>query len=69
MDILNMENYLDVCQIIIKGALARKESRGSHFRSDFPRKDDANYLCNITFSKGNQSPVAHPVEFPRLAPD
>lgn len=69
MDILNMENYLDVSLAIVNGALARKESRGSHFRSDFPEKDDENFLCNFVFSRQDQKPVAQPVEFSRLKPD
>ncbi len=68
MDILNMENYLEVSQAIVNGALARKESRGSHFRSDFPEKDDENFLCNFVFTREDQTPVARPVEFSRLAP-
>ena len=29
---------------MIEGGLERKESRGSHFRTDFPQRDDANWL-------------------------
>lgn len=29
---------------IVSGALNRRESRGSHFREDFPKRDDANFL-------------------------
>ena len=68
MDILSMENYLDVSEVIIKSALARKESRGSHFRSDFPEKDDENYLCNFTLTRDNPNPVASPVDLSRLKP-
>ena len=30
-----------------RAALLREESRGSHFREDFPRQDDARWLVNI----------------------
>ncbi len=33
-----------VAQVILKSALARTESRGAHFRNDFPQRDDANFL-------------------------
>jgi succinate dehydrogenase/fumarate reductase flavoprotein subunit len=29
---------------IVEGALVRKESRGSHFRVDFPNRDDEHWL-------------------------
>ena len=41
---LELEVMLDVAEVIAKGALARRESRGSHSRTDFPERDDANWL-------------------------
>ena len=39
-----LDNLLDISMIICKAALERKESRGAHFRDDFPeRKDEFNY--------------------------
>lgn len=35
---------LDLGEIIAAGALRREESRGSHFRTDFPHRDDARWL-------------------------
>ncbi len=31
-------------EAILKGALARNESRGAHFKPEFPKRDDANFL-------------------------
>jgi succinate dehydrogenase / fumarate reductase flavoprotein subunit len=41
---LELEGMLDIGQIICLGALARRESRGSHYRTDFPARDDTNWL-------------------------
>ncbi len=35
---------LDLAEIVAIGALNRKESRGAHYRMDYPRRDDANWL-------------------------
>jgi succinate dehydrogenase / fumarate reductase flavoprotein subunit len=41
---LELEGMLHVAEVIVEGALARKESRGSHFRIDFPNRDDEYWL-------------------------
>jgi fumarate reductase flavoprotein subunit len=38
------QKMLKVALCIATGALARSESRGAHFREDFPRRDDARWL-------------------------
>jgi succinate dehydrogenase / fumarate reductase flavoprotein subunit len=48
---LELGHMLDVCDCICAGALARQESRGGHYRDDFPTRDDANWhkhtLCYL----------------------
>ncbi len=39
-----LENMLDIARVITRGALARNESRGAHYKPDFPNRDDANWL-------------------------
>ncbi len=39
--ILEVQNMLTVSQLIVKSALQREESRGAHFREDFPKKNPA----------------------------
>jgi succinate dehydrogenase / fumarate reductase flavoprotein subunit len=37
---------LDLAEVVVYSALSRKESRGGHFREDFPDRDDKNYLVH-----------------------
>jgi succinate dehydrogenase / fumarate reductase flavoprotein subunit len=39
-----LEGMLHLAEAIIEGALARKESRGSHFSLDYPKRDDEHWL-------------------------
>jgi fumarate reductase flavoprotein subunit len=41
---LELENMIDVAESIIFSALSRRESRGSHQRTDFANRDDENFL-------------------------
>jgi len=41
---LELTNLLDLAEIIAMGALERKESRGAHFREDFPTRNDEQWL-------------------------
>jgi succinate dehydrogenase / fumarate reductase flavoprotein subunit len=44
MEALEMGFMLDIAETVTAGALAREESRGGHYRDDFPKRDDANWL-------------------------
>lgn len=44
MDYLEVGYLLDLAEIIARGALARTESRGAHFRLDYPKRDDKSWL-------------------------
>jgi succinate dehydrogenase / fumarate reductase flavoprotein subunit len=37
---------LDLAEVVVYSALSRKESRGGHFREDFPLRDDENHLVH-----------------------
>jgi succinate dehydrogenase / fumarate reductase, flavoprotein subunit len=41
---LELANMLRVAEVIVYSALQRKESRGAHFRSDYPERNDAEWL-------------------------
>ncbi len=42
--LLELIGSIDIAEAVVMGAIERKESRGSHFRTDFPKRDDENYL-------------------------
>jgi len=49
---LDLGNLLTVAEAITRSAIERKESRGGHFRDDFPGKDTNFASFNITVRKG-----------------
>ena len=50
---LDLQNLLTVSEIVARAALERKESRGGHFRDDFPEKDPAYGKFNIVVKRGS----------------
>ena len=51
-DWINLINMLDVSRMVIHSALWREESRGAHYREDFPQQDDAYGLFNVFLRRG-----------------
>jgi succinate dehydrogenase / fumarate reductase flavoprotein subunit len=49
---IDLHNLLTVSEIVTRAALERKESRGAHFRDDYPAKDDKAGQFNIVVRKG-----------------
>jgi len=45
------QNMLTVAMLIAHSAQERKESRGVHFRSDFPRTDDRHFACHLEITR------------------
>lgn len=70
-DWLNMRNLLDVSEIVGLSALERRESRGAHYRSDFPEKNNKEFLQNIFIKREGEEIKVYkrPVILNRLKPE
>jgi fumarate reductase flavoprotein subunit len=69
-DWLNMQNLLLVSSAIRFAAMAREDSRGAHFRSDFPQVRDlenSRFTC-VTWQDGRFQSATRPVLFTRVKP-
>ena len=53
---LELGYMLDCGEAIAVSALERKESRGAQARTDFPTRDDENWLKHITVTRGEEGP-------------
>jgi len=54
---LELSSMLDVSEVTALGALARKESRGAHYRLDYPNRDDENWLKHTLAYYTKEGPV------------
>jgi succinate dehydrogenase / fumarate reductase flavoprotein subunit len=58
---LELGSMLDVAEAVTSAALAREESRGTHWRSDFPERDDKKWLCHsLQYYTPNGPRIEHP---------
>ncbi len=68
---LELRNLLDVSEAMIHSALARRESRGAHQRTDYPQRDDAQFLAHtLAFWSADGAPTIDyvPVTITRWPP-
>jgi succinate dehydrogenase / fumarate reductase flavoprotein subunit len=71
MQAIEIGFLLDNAELIAQGALLRRESRGSHFRTDFPQRDDKNWLTHtiIAFKDGKPHVTFEPVRLTLFKPE
>jgi fumarate reductase flavoprotein subunit len=70
-DWLNLTNLVDVSKVIVHAALSRENSRGAHFRADFPDGGDldtSSYTRVRQSGGGTLDVEAVPVQFTRVRP-
>jgi succinate dehydrogenase / fumarate reductase flavoprotein subunit/fumarate reductase flavoprotein subunit len=65
---LDLRNLLTASELIARSALLREDSRGAHYREDFPATDNANWLKNIYIARNGAAPRlwTEPVKLERL---
>ncbi len=68
---LELDFMLDVAETIAYAALARNESRGAHFRTDYPKRDDVQFLKHlVVYATGTVPRIdTMPVSITRWKPE
>jgi len=46
LEAIELGFLLDLAEVVVYSAMSRKESRGGHFREDYPKRDDENFLVH-----------------------
>ncbi|MAU24497.1 FAD-dependent oxidoreductase [Chloroflexi bacterium] len=54
---LELGNMIDCAESIVHGALTRKESRGAHFRTDIPGRNDEEWLKHTLVYKSSEGEI------------
>jgi succinate dehydrogenase / fumarate reductase flavoprotein subunit len=70
MEAIELGHGLDLSEVILFSALHRKESRGAHFREDFPGRADGYYLRHTFVSRSPKGLAVKykPVKITRFQP-
>jgi len=55
--LVEFEHMMEVAEVILLGALRREETRGSHYRTDFPKRDDASWLKHTIVTRSDKGPA------------
>jgi succinate dehydrogenase / fumarate reductase, flavoprotein subunit len=65
-----LKNMLELARVITLGALNRNESRGAHYKPDYPERDDENFLKTTIAEYAEEAPVLsyEPVDISLVEP-
>ncbi|NOJ28531.1 MAG: succinate dehydrogenase/fumarate reductase flavoprotein subunit, partial [Nitrososphaera sp.] len=70
INVMEIDSMLRTAEVVLAGAINRRESRGAHSRTDYPNRDDINFLRHTLAYHTPEGPrlAYHPVVFTRYAP-
>lgn len=57
-----LQNMLTVCFLITSAAYTRTESRGAHYRLDYPQQQDENWRVHLLWRRPMETPIPRPVD-------
>ena len=57
-----LQNMLTACFLITTAAYTRTESRGAHYRLDYPDRDDEHWRLHLLWKRPMETPIPHPVD-------
>jgi L-aspartate oxidase len=57
-----LQNMLTVCFLITTAAYTRTESRGAHYRLDYPDRDDEHWRLHLLWKRPMETPIPKPVD-------
>ena len=57
MDLLQLDTMCEVAELVAGSALLRTESRGHHFRADFPAQNDAQWMRHTFITRERNTPI------------
>ena len=63
---LETETLVEVGELVVRSACFRTESRGCHFRTDYPNTDQENWICHDVILRG-QEPFKRGVDVTRVS--
>lgn len=69
-NVMELDSMFRVAEVVLVGAINRKESRGSHARTDFPKRNDADFLHHTLAYFDPKEPImkTHPVTITNYQP-
>ncbi|MCL5319171.1 MAG: FAD-binding protein, partial [Thaumarchaeota archaeon] len=53
-NVIELDAMLQIAEVLLTGAYARTESRGAHFRTDYPKRNDKNWLKHTLAYKSRE---------------
>jgi len=69
-NVMELDSMFRVAEVVLTGAINRRESRGGHARTDYPKRDDANFLHHTLAYYDTAEPImkTYPVTITNYQP-